>query len=87
MCSVLFALSLTCTAALFCINLTRLLCTDQFEETAAATLSLTVGTSARSTNECAYLQEAMDMLDALLLRGSHDEGGCLRLSGDDWAAS
>ena len=48
----------------------------KFEEKAAATLSLTVGTSARSTNECAYLQEALDMLDALLLRGLHDEGGC-----------
>ena len=44
----------------------------QFEATAAATLSLTVGTSARSTNECAYLQEALEMLDALLVHGSNE---------------
>ena len=46
---------------------------NQFEETTAATLSLTVGTAARSTNECSHLQEALDMLDALLLRGSQEE--------------
>ena len=47
----------------------------QFEATAAATLSLTVGNPARSTHVCAFLQEALEMLDALLIHGSHDEGG------------
>ena len=44
----------------------------QFQDTSAATLALTVGTQARSTNENAYLQEALDILDALLLRGTQE---------------
>ena len=47
---------------------------SQFAATAAATLSLTVGTADRSTNEISYLQEALDLLDALLLRGPKEEG-------------
>ena len=47
---------------------------SQFAATAAATLSSTVGTADRSTNEFSYLQEALDLLDALLLRGAQEEG-------------
>ena len=49
---------------------------NQFEETSAATLALTQGTQARSTNEFAYLQGALDILDALLLRGTQEVRGC-----------
>ena len=47
---------------------------NQFEETVAAKMSLTVGTADRSTNEVTYLQEALDLLNALLLRGTQEEG-------------
>ena len=47
---------------------------NQFEETVAATMSSTVGTADRSTNEITYLQEALDLLDALLLRETQEEG-------------
>ena len=49
---------------------------SQFEETSSATLALTQGTQARSSNENAYLQEALVILDALLLRGTHEVRGC-----------
>ena len=45
---------------------------SQFEATAAATLSLTVGTADRSTNEITYIQEALNLLDVLLLRESQE---------------
>ena len=45
---------------------------NQFAATAAATLSMTVGTADRSTNEISYLQEALDLLDTLLLRGPQE---------------
>ena len=48
----------------------------QFGETSSATLALTQGTQARSSNEYAYLQEALDILDALLLRGTQEVRGC-----------
>ena len=45
---------------------------SQFQATSAATLSLTVGTADRDNNEVTYLQEALHLLDNLLLREKQD---------------
>ena len=47
----------------------------QFEETSLATLALTQGNQARGSNEHLYLQEVLNILDALLLRGTQEVSG------------
>ena len=47
----------------------------QFEETSAAVLALTQGNQARGSNEHVYLQEALNILDVLLLRGTQELRG------------
>ena len=48
----------------------------QFGETSLATLALTQGTEGRGTNEHIHLQEAVEILDTLLLRGTQEVRGC-----------
>ena len=47
---------------------------SQFNDMAAATLSLSCGTNDRDNNEALYVQETLALVDSLLARETHDDG-------------
>ena len=48
---------------------------SQFKEFTASVLALSQGSQARGSNEHAYLEEALNILDTLLLRGTQEIRG------------